>query len=101
MAKTSMIEREFKRERLVKKFAEKRSNLKKLRKDCFVSGEIPWEANENFQKLPRNSSPTRVVRRCTICGRPKAVYRRFKMCRLCLRKNAMLGYVPGLVKSSW
>lgn len=43
----------------------------------------------------------RQYNRCQICGRPRAYYRKFKMCRICLRTNALKGNVPGMVKSSW
>ncbi len=39
--------------------------------------------------------------RCQRCGRPKAVFRKFGLCRICLREMAHEGYVPGLTKSSW
>ena len=39
--------------------------------------------------------------RCPQCGRPRAFYRRFRMCRLCLRNLARRGQIPGLVKASW
>jgi len=44
---------------------------------------------------------TRVQRRCQICGRPRAVYRKFKICRICLRDLANQGRVPGMRKASW
>jgi len=44
---------------------------------------------------------TRLRRRCEICGRPRAVYRKFKICRICLRKLAHKGKVPGMRKASW
>jgi small subunit ribosomal protein S14 len=44
---------------------------------------------------------SRVVRRCQICGRSRAVYRKFRMCRICLREKASWGLVPGLKKASW
>jgi len=44
---------------------------------------------------------TRVQRRCQICGRPRAVYRKFKICRICLRTLANQGRVPGMRKASW
>jgi small subunit ribosomal protein S14 len=44
---------------------------------------------------------TRRVRRCKICGRPRAVYRKFGICRICLRKLADQGLIPGLKKASW
>ncbi|MBN1257073.1 MAG: type Z 30S ribosomal protein S14 [Planctomycetes bacterium] len=44
---------------------------------------------------------TRAYNRCQLCGRPKAVYRKFQICRLCFRKLASNGQIPGLVKASW
>ena len=101
MAKTSMVEREKKRLKLVSKYTEKRDKLKKEIRSSILSGNIPWNLYIELQKLPRNSNPTRVVSRCNLCGRSRSVYKKFGMCRLCLRKNAMLGYVPGLKKASW
>jgi small subunit ribosomal protein S14 len=39
--------------------------------------------------------------RCNRCGRPRAVFRRFKLCRICLRELAHDGAIPGMTKSSW
>ncbi|MGT2833610.1 type Z 30S ribosomal protein S14 [Streptococcus halotolerans] len=39
--------------------------------------------------------------RCLECGRPHSVYRKFNLCRICLRKNAYQGMIPGLKKASW
>ena len=44
---------------------------------------------------------TRIVRRCQLCGRPRSVYRKFKICRICLRKMANEGLIPGMKKASW
>ncbi len=44
---------------------------------------------------------TRIQRRCQICGRPRSVYRKFKICRICLRNLAHKGMVPGMRKASW
>jgi len=44
---------------------------------------------------------SRVVRRCNLCGRPRAIYRKFGICRICLRKKALLGEIPGMRKASW
>ena len=101
MAKKSMIERDKKRERIVKKYASKREELKEAARQAYIKGEIPWDIQSKLQSLPRNASPVRVQSRCRICGRARAVYRRFGLCRLCLRKYAMQGYVPGLSKASW
>lgn len=43
----------------------------------------------------------REYNRCQICGRPRAYYRKFQMCRICLRTQALKGNVPGMIKSSW
>jgi small subunit ribosomal protein S14 len=43
----------------------------------------------------------RQYNRCPLCGRPRAYYRKFKMCRICLRKLASEGKIPGVIKSSW
>jgi len=101
MAKKSMIAREVKRIKTVAKFAEKRASLKAIMNDSNLSSEERYEASVKLQKLPRNSSPSRVVRRCQITGRPHAVYRKFGLSRIKLREAAMRGDIPGLVKSSW
>jgi small subunit ribosomal protein S14 len=44
---------------------------------------------------------TRTIRRCELCGRPRAVYRKFHLCRICVRKLAHEGKIPGLRKASW
>ena len=101
MAKKSMIAREVKRIKTVAKFAKKRASLKAIMNDSNLSSEERYEASIKLQKLPRNSSPSRVVRRCQITGRPHAVYRKFGLSRIKLREAAMRGDIPGLVKSSW
>ena len=101
MAKVSMIARENKRIKMVQKFAKKREELKKVISDMNVSDEERYEARLKLQKLPRDTSPVRLQRRCQITGRLHAVYRRFGLSRNKLRELAMNGDVPGLVKSSW
>jgi small subunit ribosomal protein S14 len=101
MAKTSMIEREKKRQRVVAKYARKRAQLKERIRDPKLGEEQRWEAMVALQKLPRNSSPVRLRSRCEITGRPRGVYRRFGLGRNKLREAAMRGDIPGLVKSSW
>jgi len=44
---------------------------------------------------------SRVVRRCLLCGRPRAIYRKFGICRICLRTKALRGEIPGMRKASW
>lgn len=101
MAKTSMIEREQKRSKLVAKYAVRRQELKVIISSPHSSDEERWEALVKLQKLPRDSSPARQQRRCRITGRPHGVYRKFGLCRNKLREAAMRGDVPGLVKASW
>ena len=101
MAKKSTIEREKKREKLRQRYARKRAALKAVINDRNASDEEIWQAQLQLQKLPRNASPVRQVRRCQLTGRPHAVYRKFGLGRNKLREAAMRGDVPGLVKSSW
>ena len=101
MAKTSMIARENKRNRTVAKYAEKRKALKNILANFNASDEEKWDAQIQIQKMPRDSSPVRLRRRCQITGRPHGVYRKFGLCRNKLREAAMRGDVPGLTKASW
>ena len=101
MAKTSMIAREAKRMRTVKQYAARRAALKAVLANSKASSEEKWEAQQKLQKLPRDSSPVRLVRRCRLTGRPRGVFRKFGLCRNKLREVAMRGDVPGLVKASW
>ncbi|MFK7730953.1 MAG: 30S ribosomal protein S14 [Pseudomonadales bacterium] len=101
MAKASMIAREKKRKKTVEKYAAKRAALKAILKNPQSTDEEMWEAQIGMQKLPRNASPSRGVRRCQITGRPHGVYRKFGLCRNKLREHAMAGDIPGLVKASW
>ncbi len=101
MAKTSMIEREKKRSKLVAKYAAKRAALKAIISNRESSDEERWDAQMALQKLPRDSAPVRQQNRCGITGRPHGVYRKFGLARNKLREAAMRGDVPGLVKASW
>ena len=101
MAKTSMMQRELKREKTVAKYAAKRAELKAKIKDPNVGFEERMEAVEKLQKLPRDASPVRQRNRCNLTGRPHGYYRKFGLARNKLREAAMRGDVPGLVKSSW
>ncbi|MDA8982152.1 30S ribosomal protein S14 [Gammaproteobacteria bacterium] len=101
MAKKSMIARETKRIKTVARYAEKRASLKAIFSDLSLPSEERYDAYKKFQQLPRNASPSRVVRRCQVTGRPHAVYRKFGLSRIKLREAAMRGDIPGLVKSSW
>jgi len=101
MAKKSMIEREKKRERLVKKYAAKREALKEIINDQSKPMEERFRATLKLAELPRNSSATRLHNRCQLTGRPHAYYRKLKVSRIMLRELGSNGQVPGLVKSSW
>ncbi len=101
MAKKSMIAREEKRKKLVKKFDVKRQSLRKIIRDSNSSFEEREVAQLKLQKLPRDSSVTRVRNRCNLTGRPHGYYRKFGLSRNKLREATMRGDVPGLVKASW
>jgi len=89
MAKKSMVAKDAKRQRMIKKYAAKRAELK-------ATGDL-----EGLQKLPRNSSPTRWKNRSTESGRPRGYMRRFGMDRLAFREHASKGEIPGVTKASW
>jgi small subunit ribosomal protein S14 len=101
MAKLSMIARENKRTRTVKKYAAKRAEIKKIINDRSASFEQIDAAMIALQKLPRDASPARQRSRCRITGRPHGFYRKFGLGRNKLREAAMRGDIPGLVKASW
>jgi small subunit ribosomal protein S14 len=101
MAKTSAVEKNRKRIRLVKKFASRRARLKAIASDQSVPAEERFAARLKLAEMPRNSAPTRVRNRCEVSGRPRAYYRKFKVSRIALRDLASNGHIPGMVKSSW
>jgi small subunit ribosomal protein S14 len=101
MAKKSMIERELKRQKLVKQYAERRAALKAQAKDKTLPVEERFKATLKLAELPRNSSATRLHNRCQLTGRPRSVYRKLKISRIMLRELGSNGEIPGLVKSSW
>jgi len=101
MAKTSMVNRDVKRTKLVKKFAAKRDALKKIIGSATTSYDDKAEAVIKLQKLPRDSSPARQRNRCVLTGRSRGVYSKFGLGRNKLREATMRGDVPGLRKASW
>lgn len=101
MAKLSLINREEKRRRLVKKYAAKRAELLAIIGDQSRSVEERMDARLKLQSLPRNASPTRLRNRCQLTGRPRGVFRKFGLCRNKIRELAMQGEIPGVVKASW
>ncbi|HMN82927.1 MAG TPA: 30S ribosomal protein S14 [Burkholderiaceae bacterium] len=101
MAKLALINRELKREALVKKFARKRAELNAIINDQSKSEEERYQARLKLQQLPRNANPTRLRNRCEMTGRPRGTYRKFGLGRNKLRDIAMRGEVPGIIKASW
>lgn len=101
MAKKSMIARETKRKELVKKYDTKRKSLKEIIRSPNASFEDKESAHLQLQKLPRDSSASRVRNRCNLTGRPHGYYRKFGLSRNKLREATMRGDVPGVVKASW
>jgi len=89
MARESLKARERKRERLVAKFAAKRTLLKK-------AGDYLA-----LDKLPKNASPVRLHNRCKLTGRPKGYMRKFGISRVTFREMANDGKIPGITKASW
>lgn len=100
MAKKSMLQRELKRQNLVKKYLEKRKLLLKELKSA-TSLEQIFVLNEKLQKLPKNSSPIRLRNRCWKTGKPRGYSRFFGLCRNALRELALDCFLPGVTKASW
>jgi small subunit ribosomal protein S14 len=101
MAKTSAIERNKKRRKMVKQASGRRAALKAIAADRELPMEERFAARLKLAELPRNSSPVRIRNRCEISGRPRGFYRKFHMSRIALRDLASTGQIPGMVKSSW
>lgn len=95
-----MQERENKKRLLVDKYRERRVELKQLIKSS-TDFDVIMETQAKLAKLPINSNPVRHTTRCQQCGRSHAVYRKFELCRICLRQQLMTGNVTGGRKSSW
>ncbi len=101
MAKKSVVNRQKKREVIVKRHWEKRTSLKERAQNMSLSEEERHDARTALNKLPRDGSPVRLRNRCELTGRPRGVLRKFKVSRLCFRELALMGAVPGVTKSSW
>ncbi len=101
MAKTSVIERNKKRMRLVQKYAARRAQLKAIARDRLLSPEERFAAQIKLAELPRNGASVRARLRCSRTGRSRGNYRKFKLSRIALRELASKGQIPGMVKSSW
>ncbi len=89
MAKKSKIARNKQRQEIVDRYADKRAQLK-------ADGDYL-----GLQKLPRDASPTRLVNRDAVDGRPRAYIRKYNMSRIRFRELAHKGQIPGVKKSSW
>jgi small subunit ribosomal protein S14 len=101
MPKTSAIQRNEKRKRLSAKYAKVRAELKAILKDPGTADDAFYAAQKKLQKLPRNSSPTRIRNRCSMSGRPRAYIGKFGVSRIQFRELALAGKIPGVTKSSW
>jgi small subunit ribosomal protein S14 len=101
MAKTSSIEKNNRRRKMVARYANKRAELKKVANDESLTLEERFQARLKLAELPRNSSAVRIRNRCEITGRPRSYYRKLKISRIALRDLGATGMIPGLVKSSW
>ena len=101
MSKLALINRQYKREKLVAKFAKRREALEAIVANSKMSDEDRFAARLKLQALPRNANKTRLRNRCALTGRPRGVYSKFGLGRNKLREFAMRGEVPGIVKASW
>ena len=101
MAKLSSINKNEKRKKLVKQYAGKYARLKAVADDESKDDTERLIARLKLAEIPRNANPTRVRNRCMLTGRPRGVYRKFKLGRVMLRQLATRGMIPGVVKSSW
>jgi len=101
MAKLSSINKNERRKKLVKQYAGKFARLKAVANDTSKDETERLIARLKMAELPRNANPTRVRNRCEVTGRPRAYYRKFRLCRIQLRDLANKGLIPGVTKSSW
>ena len=101
MAKKSSVNKNEKRAKMAKRFAGKRARLKGIALDRNAPEDERFAAQLKLSEMPRNSSPVRYRNRCELTGRPRAVYKKFGLCRVCLRTMAHEGLIPGMTKSSW
>jgi len=101
MAKLSSINKNEKRKALTKKYAGRYARLKAVAADESLDETERLIARLKMAEVPRNGNPTRIRNRCELTGRPRAYYRKFRLCRIQLRDLANKGLIPGVVKSSW
>jgi small subunit ribosomal protein S14 len=101
MAKTSSVEKNNSRRKLVDQYAARRKALKAIIMDQSKPMEERFRAQLKLAAMPRNSAKVRIRNRCEVTGRPRAYYRKLKVSRIALRDLGNNGQIPGLVKSSW
>ncbi|MBT7895608.1 MAG: 30S ribosomal protein S14 [Flavobacteriales bacterium] len=101
MAKLSSVKKNQKRQKLFKKYQNKRQELKDIIMDKDLSVQERFEAQIKLSKLPRNSAKIRIRNRCNVTGRPRGYYRDFGISRIALRELSGFRLIPGVVKSSW
>lgn len=101
MAKLSSVNKNERRKKLVKKCAGRYAKLKAQANDKSLDDGERLIARLKMAEVPRNGNPTRIRNRCELTGRPRAYYRKFRLCRIQLRDLANKGLIPGVVKSSW
>jgi small subunit ribosomal protein S14 len=101
MAKTSSVEKNNRRRKMVKQYAGKRARLKAITQSKAVSMEERFAAQLKLTEMPRDSAKIRIRNRCELTGRPRGYYRKVKMSRLALRELSNSGLIPGMVKASW
>lgn len=101
MAKLSSINKNNRRRKMTKQFAEKRAALKAIVMNKELDIQERLTAQMQLSALPRNGSATRIRNRCEVTGRARGVYRQFKLSRIKLREYGSFGRIPGLIKSSW
>jgi small subunit ribosomal protein S14 len=101
MAKLSQINRNAKRERMAQRDGARRNTLKQIVMDRTLPVEDRFDATLKLAALPRNGAKIRVRLRCSVTGRARANYRKFKLSRIALRDLASSGQIPGMTKASW
>ena len=100
MAKKSLVAADARRRRIVARHAAHRAELKRIARVGATAAERA-DARAALAALPRDASPTRLVSRDIVDGRPRAVYAKFGLSRVRFRQMAHDGQLPGITKSSW
>ena len=101
MAKKSKVVKNQKRIACAAKYYEKRMELKKILSNPEADPAERMAAVRKLRSLPLDANPNRIMNRCSVTGRPHAVYRKFGLSRITLREMASQGLIPGMTKASW